>query len=37
VSLVPCRFLMLVHEDGTAGDTEWHELAAPLTLDPTLP
>lgn len=37
VSLVPCRFLMLVHEDGSADDTEWHDLAAPLPLDPTPP
>ncbi|TVQ35720.1 MAG: ureidoglycolate hydrolase [Geminicoccaceae bacterium] len=33
VSLVPCRFLMLVHEDGGAEDTLWHELATPIPLD----
>ncbi len=37
LSLVPCRFLMLVHEDGGPSDTEWHPLATPLLVDPELP
>lgn len=32
VSLVPCRFLMLVHEAGTSADTELAELPAPVPL-----
>lgn len=32
VSLLPCRFLMLVHEDGSARDTEWAELSATVPL-----
>jgi ureidoglycolate lyase len=31
-SLVPCRFLMLIHEDGTSADCEWADLPAPVTL-----
>lgn len=33
LSLVPCRFLMLVHEDGTAEDTHWFTLPEPVRLD----
>ena len=32
LSLVPCRFLMLIHEAGTADDTHWYELATPVPL-----
>lgn len=33
LSLVPCRFLMLVHEDGTAEDTHLFTLPEPVRLE----
>ena len=32
LSLVPCRFLMLVYENGGADDTHWAELPTPVSL-----
>lgn len=37
LSLVPCRFLMLVHEDGGDDDTHWFDLDEPVALAPTMP